>query len=172
MTMSSPLQPEPSPEQMSNPQAPLWSRRIGVGQEHSVSRTVSESDVYSFAGITGDLNRIHLDAPFAATTKFSDRLVHGAYILGLISAASTKLIDASGGFAVAYGHDRIRYLAPSFIGDTLTVLYRPTDIDLASGKVHSEVEVRNQYGALVTVGSHIVLFLDEKATTSSSVGDK
>jgi acyl dehydratase len=157
---------------MPDPQARLWFRRIAVGQEHSVSRTVSESDVYSFAGITGDLNRIHLNAPFAKTTKFGDRLVHGAYILGLISAASTKLIDASGGFAVAYGHDRIRYLAPSFIGDTLTVLYRPTDINHSSGRVHSEVEVRNQYGALVTVGSHIVLFLDEEATTSSSVGDE
>lgn len=176
--MSLPLQsqaspePQPSTEQMSDPHASPGPRRVVVGQEHSVSRTVSESDVYSFAGITGDLNRIHLNAPFAATTKFGDRLVHGAYILGLISAASTKLIDASGGFAVAYGHDRIRYLAPSFIGDTLTVLYRPTNIDLASGKIHSDVEVRNQHGALVTVASHIVLFLDEEATTSSSFGDK
>lgn len=141
-----------------------WSARISVGHEVEVSRTVSEFDVYQFAGITGDLNRVHMDEQFMAASRFKRRLVHGAYILGLISTASTRLIEISGGFAVAYGHDKVRYLAPSFIGDTLTVLYRPTEIDTQTGKVSSDVEVRNQHDQLVTVATHIVCFMDDESS--------
>ena len=145
---------EPEPKE-------TWSAMIRQGQAVTLSRTVSEADVYQFAGITGDLNRVHIDAKFMLSTRFGQRLVHGAYILGLISAASTKLIDKSGGFAVAYGHDRVRYLAPSFIGDTLTVFYVPMEVDVATGKVTSQVEVRNQDDRLVTVGSHILFFVND-----------
>lgn len=144
-----------------------WSENVFVGREVSVSRTVSESDVYLFAGITGDLNRVHMNAEFMATTRFKQRLVHGAYILGLISAASTELIKESGGFAVAYGHDRVRYLAPTFIGDTLKVVYRPDQIEASNGKVTSTVEVTNQHEQLVAVASHIIFFLEDGVDTST-----
>jgi 3-hydroxybutyryl-CoA dehydratase len=132
----------------------------------TVSRTVSEADVYQFAGITGDLNRVHMDAQFMTTTPFGQRLVHGAYIVGLISAASTRLIERTGRLAVAYGHDRIRYLAPTFIGDTLTVTYRPLSAVGPTGKVVSDVEVRNQRDQLVTVGTHTLFFLDAENNAS------
>jgi acyl dehydratase len=144
-----------------------WSEEVVVGREVAVRRTVSESDVYMFAGITGDLNRVHMNAEFMATTRFKQRLVHGAYILGLISAASTALIEVGGGFAVAYGHDRVRYLAPTFIGDTLKVVYRADQIDASSGKVTSTVEVTNQHDQLVVVASHIIVFVDDGSATST-----
>ena len=146
-----------------------WSDRIAVGTRVSVTRTVAESDVYGFAGLTGDLNRAHLDAVFMASTRFGQRLVHGAYVLGLVSAASTELIRLTENFAVAYGHDRVRYLAPSFIGDTLTVGYTVTQADAATGRVTSEVEVRNQRDELVVVADHIIFFLDD-APESGNTG--
>lgn len=153
---------------MSEPQRQLWRDKVSVGQEVTVSRTVSEADVYQFAGITGDLNRVHINEEYMATTRFKQRLVHGAYILGLVSTASTKLIEASGGFALAYGHDRVRYLAPSHIGDTLTVVYRPSEVEPDSGKVTSEIQVTNQHGTLVAVASHTIFFIDEDTATEGN----
>jgi acyl dehydratase len=145
---------------------PLASRLPADGVE--VHRTITEADVLAFADLTGDLNRVHTDATYMAGTRFGRRLVHGAFLLGLISTASTRLIEETGGFAVAYGHDRVRYLAPTYFDDTVTVRYRPVQVDEATGKVTSEVEVRNQHGELVTVGSHTVCFLPENPTERTS----
>ncbi|WP_426247650.1 MaoC family dehydratase [Nocardioides sp. LHG3406-4] len=134
----------------------------------SVRRTVTEADVLAFAELSGDRNRVHTDAAYMAGTRFGGRLVHGAFLLALVSTASTRLIEETGGFAVAYGHDRVRYLAPTFLDDTVTVHYRPAQVDAASGKVTSEVEVHNQHGDLVTVGTHTVWFLPENPDERTS----
>lgn len=81
-------------EETVNSVSSAWRDQVQPGEKVEVTRTVAESDVYQFAGITGDLNRVHVDEEFMKRTRYGSRLVHGAYILGLVSAASTSLIGA------------------------------------------------------------------------------
>ncbi|MBA2447600.1 MAG: hypothetical protein H0V51_06190, partial [Chloroflexi bacterium] len=67
---------------------------IPVGLKTRVSRTVSESDVYLFAGISGDLDPNHVDEEYCRKTSFGHRIAHGALILGYTSAASTQILHA------------------------------------------------------------------------------
>src|SRR3954447_9907414 len=99
-----------------------------VGQRVSFSKTVAESDVYLFAGITGDFAPNHVDEQFMRQTQYGRRIAHGALLVGYMSRASTMIVDKIAGegaalYPVSLGYDRIRFLKPVFIGDTITVSY-------------------------------------------------
>ena len=96
---------------------------LPVGRTVTVRRTVSESDVYLFAGLTGDHSPNHTDEEYMRGTRYGRRIAHGALAIGLMSAASTKIIDGLPGTIVSYGYDRVRFPAPLFFGDTVTVTY-------------------------------------------------
>ena len=59
---------------------------INIGDKASMTKTVSEHDVYTFAGVSGDFNPVHIDAEFAKTTMFKERIAHGMLSAGFISA--------------------------------------------------------------------------------------
>lgn len=126
-----------------------------------VRKTLGESDVYLFAGITGDLNPNHVDAVAMAGTAYGARLVHGALLLGFVSTASTRLIELAGVHAVAYGYDRVRFIRPVFLGDTIDVGYAVTSLDAEARKLTAAVEIRNQDGDLVAVAGHLLHFPSE-----------
>ena len=108
---------------------------VSVGAETKFSKTVSESDVYLFAGITGDLSPNHVNAEVMRGTKYGRRIAHGALLVGYMSNCSSVLcarFDTPGETAVSLGYDRIRFIAPVFIGDTITITYRVAEIDPAS----------------------------------------
>jgi acyl dehydratase len=126
-----------------------------VGKSVSFSKTVSEADVYLFAGITGDFDPIHVNEEFAKSTPYGRRIAHGALILGYMSTASTLIHQGFGRPLVSLGYDRIRLIKPVFIGDTVTVTYKVTAKDIAKSRTTAEVEVRNQSGEVVVVGNHI-----------------
>src|SRR5580765_1865947 len=97
-----------------------------IGASTSFSKTVSESDVYLFAGITGDFAPNHVDEQFMRRTQYGRRIAHGALLVGYMSRASTMIVDKIAGeaaavYPVSLGYDRIRFLKPVFIGDTITV---------------------------------------------------
>jgi 3-hydroxybutyryl-CoA dehydratase len=119
------------------------------------SKTVSESDVYLFAGITGDFDPIHLNEEYCKTTPFGRRIAHGALILGYVSAASTLIHQGFGRPLASLGHDRIRFVKPVFIGDTVTVTYEITTIDAERSRTVAKVDVVNQRGETVAVADHI-----------------
>ncbi len=99
---------------------------LEVGQSASFAKTVSESDVYTFAGITGDNNPVHINAEFAATTPFKERIVHGMFSAGLISAVLGTRLPGPGAI---YIDQSLKFKAPVLIGDTVKATATVTEID-------------------------------------------
>ena len=133
---------------------------LAVGDSVSFSKTVSESDVYLFAGITGDLAPNHVDEEYMKRSGYGRRIAHGALVVGFMSTASSMAIadarSSSDETPVSLGYDRIRFLEPVFLGDTVTVHYEIVDIDEQRRRSVADMRVINQSGELVAVGQHIL----------------
>ena len=146
---------------------------VKIGDHVSFSKTVGESDIYLFAGITGDLSGNHVNEEYMRRSKYGRRIAHGVLIVGFMSTASTLIIDkcVSEGIdetPVSLGYDRIRFLGPVFIGDTVTVSYTISEIDTVKRQSKSSIEVRNQNGELVTVGTHILRWVKNPAVAAAA----
>ncbi len=133
---------------------------VAVGETFTFTKTVGESDVYLFAGITGDFSPNHVNEHKMAATRYGGRIAHGALIVGYMSTCSTmatsrKQRDESE-LAVSLGYDRIRFLAGVRIGDTITVTYRITEVDLERRRSRAEVQVTTQDGELAAIAEHIL----------------
>lgn len=129
---------------------------IAVGLRTQFTKTVSESDVYLFAGITGDLDPNHVDEEYCRKTSLGHRVAHGALIVGYTSAASTRILQDFERPMVSVGYDRIRFLKPVYFGDTLTIDYEIASIERERERTVAKIEVRNQRGELVMVATHIM----------------
>ena len=133
---------------------------VTVGHAVSFTKTVSESDVYLFAGITGDLSPNHVDKSYMERSIYGRRMAHGALLVGFMSTASSMAIahcrDDKSETPVSVGFDRVRFIKPVFLGDTVTVGYEITSVDLVRRRSVSKIEITNQEGMLVAVASHIL----------------
>jgi len=129
---------------------------LTVGKKVEVHKTVGESDVYLFAGITGDFARNHVDEEFMRRTRYGRRIAHGALLVGYISRASTEICAGLDGTIVSYGFEKIRFPAPAFIGDTVTVAYEIIERDEATLKTFSRVTCTTQKGDVVAAATHIL----------------
>jgi acyl dehydratase len=129
---------------------------VKVGLKTRVTKTVSESDVYLFAGITGDFDPNHVDEEYTKKTSLGHRVAHGALIVGYTSAASTKILEDFDRPMVSVGYDRIRFLKPVYFGDTLTIDYVIESIDREKERTIAKIEVKNQKDELVAVLTHIM----------------
>lgn len=134
---------------------------VSVGEQVTFSKTVGESDIYMFAGITGDFSGNHVDEQYMTKSAFGHRIAHGALLVGFMSTTSTMMIarcvergiDET---PVSLGYDGIRFIKPVYINDTVTVTYTISEIDTARRRSLSNVEVVNQAGETVAVGQHIL----------------
>jgi 3-hydroxybutyryl-CoA dehydratase len=133
---------------------------ISVGLRTTFSKTVSESDVYLFAGITGDLDPNHVDEEFCRGNSLGHRVAHGALIVGYMSAASSRILEDFERPMVSAGYDRIRFIKPVYLGDTITVDYVIASLDAERERIVSKIEVKNQRGELVCVADHIMQLVD------------
>jgi acyl dehydratase len=133
---------------------------IPIGLRTQFSKTVSESDVYLFAGITGDLDPNHVDEEYCRKTSLGHRVAHGALIIGYTSAASTRILQDFERPMVSVGYDRIRFLKPVYFGDTLSIDYEITAIDREKERTSAKIEVKNQRDELVAVATHIMQLVD------------
>lgn len=129
---------------------------IKVGDKASFSKTISEADVYGFAGITGDFNPVHVNADFAAKSRFKQRIAHGMLTASLISTViGTDLPGAN----TVYLSQEVKFTAPVFFGDTLTseaeVIEKREDKRILVLKT----TVVNQSGTLVVDGQAKVMKL-------------
>jgi len=88
-----------------------------IGERASFSKTVTEADVTTFAGLIGDFNPIHVDAEYARKSRFGQRVAHGMFTGGLISAVLGNKLPGPGAI---YLSQQIEFLAPVYIGDTIT----------------------------------------------------
>lgn len=139
---------------------------LSVGSRATFRKTVSESDVYLFAGITGDFSPNHVDETSMALTNYGRRIAHGALMVGYMSAASTKIVDGldrTQVTPVSLGYDRIRFLNPVFLGDTIEVRYEVKTIDHDRFRATAQVTVVNQRDETVAVAEHILKFVSSKA---------
>lgn len=132
---------------------------LEAGDSVSFSKTVGESDVYLFAGITGDFSPNHVNEEIMSKTPFGHRVAHGVLSLGFASTTSTLMIEQTRMTAVSYGYDRVRFINPVLVGDTITVTYTIAEIDEETLKTHADIEVVNQRGELCTVAHHILKFI-------------
>ncbi|TDE89485.1 dehydratase [Occultella glacieicola] len=127
-----------------------------VGSTSRFAKTITEADVGLFAGITGDFAPQHIDAEYMRTHPAGQRVAHGILTLGVASTAASLLCAQEGVVAVSYGYDRLRFLRPVFLGDTVEARYRTTEVDPATGKAFAEVTVMNQRGEQVLAAIHIL----------------
>jgi acyl dehydratase len=134
---------------------------LKVGQVVVFAKTVSESDVYLFAGITGDLSPNHVNLEHMKNTPYGRRIAHGALIIGYMSTASTLILQKypapdGVGTPVSLGYDHIRFIKPVFINDTITVQYTVIKIEPERHRSYAHVEVFNQNDEMVTAAEHIM----------------
>ncbi|MEJ2057911.1 MAG: MaoC/PaaZ C-terminal domain-containing protein, partial [Desulfofustis sp.] len=135
--------------------------KFAVGCRVTFSKTVGESDIYLFAGITGDLSPNHVDREFMKKTVYGRRIAHGSLLIGYMSTASTMILQKYPAedqemTPVSLGYDRIRFLKPVFINDTITVSYEIEAVDSIRKRSTSNIEVTNQHDELVAAAKHIL----------------
>jgi acyl dehydratase len=131
------------------------------GETVEFSKTIGETDLTLFSGLTGDFDPIHVNEHYAKTTMFGQRIAHGCLVMGLLSTTASMISRRSvergaKGVPVSLGYDKIRFLKPVFIGDTLTARYTIEEIDPAQARSRSKVEVVKQDGEACLVGTHIM----------------
>jgi acyl dehydratase len=125
----------------------------------TVGRTITEADVVLHAGQTGDLYPHHMDAEWVKTQPFGQRIAHGTLILSVAVGMTAGDINP---LAFSYGYDRIRFVRPVHIGDTITVAAtiagkRDHPKRPAHGYVDEDVVVANQHGDVVLALTHVYL---------------
>lgn len=123
-----------------------------IGQTADFSKTISECDVYNFAGICGDFNPVHINAIKAEDSRFGKRIVHGALINAFISTVLGMKLPGEG---TVYLSQNSKFVHPVYIGDTITA--RVEIMEINDGKAIMETKVFNQNGKLVVDGKAKVL---------------
>ena len=131
---------------------------IPIGLRTRFTKTVSESDVYLFAGITGDLDPNHVDEEYCRKTSLGHRVAHGALILGYTSAASTRILQDFDRpmVSVGYVNKSGNLHRVTGFGDTITVDYEIARVEREKERVIASIEVKNQRDELVAVATHIM----------------
>ena len=129
------------------------------GVVESVGRTITEADIVHFAGISGDHHALHTDAEFASGSLFGRRIAHGALVIA--TGLFIQMEGANQALLAYYGIDRLRFVGPVFIGDTVRVRVRvvgKTPKDEVRGLVTFEKTVLNQQGQTVIAYTDKMLF--------------
>lgn len=126
---------------------------LKVGDSAQFSKTVSETDVYLFAGITGDFNPAHVDEEYAKKTYFGTRIAHGLLPAGFISAVLGTRLPGPGSI---YLRQELTFLGTVKVGDTITARVEVTEIDTTKGRVRMLTTCDNQEGKRVLTGEAVV----------------
>jgi len=125
-----------------------------IGTKEMFSKTITESDVYLFAGITGDMNPVHVNAEEAAKTPFGERIVHGILVSGFISTVIAMKMPGPG---TIYMEQDSKFLKPVRIGDTVTAVVEIAEIiNEEKNILKLNTVVTNQHGDTVISGYAVV----------------
>ncbi|HEX9441877.1 MAG TPA: MaoC/PaaZ C-terminal domain-containing protein [Roseiflexaceae bacterium] len=131
---------------------------VGFSRQ-SLGRTITEADIVLHAGQTGDFFPHHMDAEWCKTQDFGQRIAHGTLIFSVAIGMTAGEINPQ---AMSYGYDRLRFIRPVFIGDTIRVTASIVDKRdhpkrVESGIVAEKIEVVNQRNETVLVCEHLYL---------------
>jgi acyl dehydratase len=132
---------------------------ISIGQTATYSKTLTENDLVLFAAVSGDVNPVHLDAEFAASTIFKERIGHGAWTGSIISAALALELPGPG---TIYLGQNLSFRAPVKIGDTVTINLEVTDKKDSKNFVTLSTIAVNQHGKTIAKGSAEVIAPTDK----------
>ena len=127
---------------------------LNLGDSASVSKTVPETDVYLFAGITGDLNPAHVNEVASSQTMFKGRIAHGMLSAGFISAVLGMYLPGPG---TIYLGQELKFTKPVRIGDTITATATITEMIVEKNIIKLETICTNQNGEVVTKGVATVM---------------
>ncbi len=146
----------------------LYFEEFQVGQ-HIVSagRTIAESDIIAFAGLSGDYNQIHTDAEFSKTTPFGQRVAHGLLCLGITSGLAMRTGVLEGTVLAFREINEWKVSKPVFIGDTVHVEMDVREVKalprLGGGSVIIELSLKNQHNETTMKGNWTVLVASRSA---------
>lgn len=133
---------------------------IRSGSAATLVHTVTRQDIEDFARVSEDHHPNHVDDEYMGRTSYGRVIAHGILLMGFMSAASSRMLldaaDDTPGTVVSYGYDRVRFVAPVFVGDEVTVDYEVVELDADTGKGRSNVTVKNQVGDTVAVATHLI----------------
>lgn len=126
---------------------------LAIGQKEFVQKTISETDIYLYAGITGDLNPAHVNEEYAKNTFFKGRIAHGMLTAGLISAVIGMKLPGPG---TIYMSQDLKFTAPVRIGDTIKAEGEIIEINKERNIAVIKTTCTNQDGVVVLTGTATV----------------
>jgi 3-hydroxybutyryl-CoA dehydratase len=126
---------------------------INPGDAAEFTKTVTETDVYLYAGITGDLNPAHINESYASGTFFKSRIAHGMLTAGFISAILGMQLPGPG---TIYLRQELTFLAPVRMGDTITARVEVAEVIKGKNRIRLRTTCRNQEGTVVLDGEALV----------------
>ena len=128
--------------------------QIQLGDSASFTKTVTETDIVLYAGLTGDMNPAHLNAESAKDSMFGQRIAHGMLSAGFISAVLGMQLPGPG--AIYMGQE-LRFVKPVYIGDTTTATATVIERIEEKNRIRLETVVTNQRGETVITGVATVM---------------
>lgn len=128
--------------------------QLKVGQEASFTKTVSEADVYNYAGVTADYNPAHINEEYAKDTMFKTRIAHGMLSAGFISAVLGTKLPGPG---TIYMGQELKFTKPVQIGDTITAKVVVEEVIAEKNRVILTTVCTNQNGDIVVDGKATVM---------------
>lgn len=135
---------------------------IKVGDRFSIKRKVTDQLIRKFAELSGDYNAIHLDEEFARTTRFGRRIAHGMLSGAFISAVLGNEFRER---KIVYVSQSMRFTAPVYVDDTITVTATVTGVREDKGIVKLETLCTNQDGNITVTGEAVVMILETLPST-------
>ncbi len=132
---------------------------IEIGEEASFTKTVTETDVYNYAGVTGDFNPAHINESFAKDTMFGSRIAHGMLSAGFISTVLGTKLPGPG---CIYVSQDLKFTAPVYFGDTITAKVKVVEKNVEKNKVELETKCINQKDDIVIKGQAVLMPRVEK----------
>lgn len=124
-----------------------------IGDRAEFSKTVSETDIYLYAGVTGDFNPAHINEEYAKKTFFKTRIAHGMLCAGFISAVMANKLPGPG---CIYLKQELSFLAPVKIGDTITANAEVLELDAVKNRARLKTWCVNQDGVTVLSGEALI----------------
>ena len=128
---------------------------LKIGQTASIQKTFSEADVTAFAGVSMDVNPIHMSEGYAKNTRFGRRIVHGILTSGLISAVLGIQLPGPG---TVYLGQELKFVAPVYLGDDITAQVEIIELRPDKKIVKLNTTCVNQDGKTVITGMATVKF--------------
>lgn len=125
------------------------------GDSASFAKTITEADILMYAGVSGDFNPVHVNAEYASSTRFGQRIAHGMLTAGLISAVLGNKLPGPGAI---YLSQTLQFVAPVYLGDTITATATITAYEQRRGRMTVATVCQNQRGENVLTGEAQLIY--------------